>query len=290
MRRKERMSKYNLDLLWNERLFNIEYKKYTNKDSMVETHYHTHYEMYYQLSGDRYYFIKDRTYHIKEGTLVWLNSEDIHKTLSANQSVGERILINFKRSFLSEISNLQVERLLKTFNENRCVLQLTPAQKSEVEQLLEKMMIENKREKDAFYNQLLFCELLSLQQRYMNEASKEEITPMSTSPKHERVAEVAQYLNENYSKKITLEDVAKAFYISPYYLSRTFKEGTGFNLINYLNYIRIKNAKILLDTTDKMVIDISHEVGFESTTHFDRVFKDLEGMTPLKYRKQKMTI
>ncbi len=282
------MSKYNLDLLWNERLFNVEYRKYTNKDSMIETHYHPHYEVYYQLSGDRYYFIKDRTYHIKEGTLVWLNSGDIHKTFSANQSVGERILINFKKSFLSGISDLQIERLLRTFEEDRCVLELTSAQKREVEQLLEKMMIENKREKDTFYNQLLLSELLSLQQRYIDEVSKEEITPISTSPKYERVAEVAKYLNENYSKKITLEEVAKAFYISPYYLSRTFKEGTGFNLINYLNYIRIKNAKVLLDTTRMTVIEISHEVGFESTTHFDRVFKDLEGMTPLKYRKQKI--
>lgn len=282
------MSKYNLDLLWNNQLFNIEYKKYTNRDSMIETHYHTHYEIYYQLSGDRYYFIRDRTYHIKEGTLVWLNREDIHKTFSAEQSVGERILINFKKAFLSGITDLQVERLLKIFEEDRCVLQLTSLQKKEVEYLLQKMIIENKREKDTFYNQLLFSELLSLKKRYINEVSKEELIPISTSPKHERVAEVAKYLNENYSRKITLEEVAKAFYISPYYLSRTFKEGTGFNLIHYLNYIRIKNAKLLLDTSHMSIIEISHEVGFESTTHFDRVFKDLEGMTPSHYRKQKI--
>ncbi|MEG0502950.1 MAG: helix-turn-helix transcriptional regulator [Cellulosilyticaceae bacterium] len=79
------------------------------------------------------------------------------------------------------------------------------------------------------------------------------------------------------------------FYISPYYLSRTFKEGTGFNMINYLNYIRVKNAKVLLDGTSRAITDISQEVGFESTTHFDRVFKEIEGISPLKYRKQKGT-
>lgn len=282
------MSKYNLDLLWDHQQFNIEYRRYTSKESMVETHYHTHYEIYYQLSGDRYYFIKDKTYHITAGTLVWLNRGDIHKTFSAEQSVGERVLINFEKAFLVSISERQISELLNFYENSVGVFQLVLEQRKEMEQLINKMMIENKREKDSFYNQLLFSEFIVLQQRYIKETQQESIIPISTSPKHERIAQITQYLNENYSRKLTLEEVAKEFYISPYYLSRSFKEGTGFNLINYLNYIRIINAKILLDTTDKNIIGISAEVGFESTTHFDRVFKELEGTTPMQYRKQRI--
>lgn len=285
-RGRKRMSKYHLDLLWNNQLFNIEYRKYIMKESMPETHYHPHYEIYYQLSGDRYYFIKDRTYHIQEGSLVLLNREDIHRTFSADKNTGERILINFGKEFLGGIKEPWLEALLSCFSHVKGVLQLNLSQKKEIEILLYKMIEENKREKDTFYNQLLLGELLSLSSRYIKEVSNEEVTLVHSSAKHERIAKVAKYLNENYSQKVTLEEVAKVFYISPYYLSRTFKEGTGFNMINYLNYIRVKNAKVLLDSTSRSVMDISEEVGFESTTHFDRVFKEIEGISPLKYRKQ----
>lgn len=281
------MSKYNLDLLWDDRIFNIEPRKYSKKDDMVETHYHTHYEIYYQFLGDRYYFIKDRTYHIQEGTLVFINTNDIHKTLGAHKAVGERILVNFKRNFVQELAGDQTSRVMKCFEESVGVIELSLIQKKEVEELLFKMMAANK-EQDIFLTQILLSELLIMSNKYLEERKSKESITIASAPKYERIGQIAAYLNANYNEKITLENVAKEFYISPFYLSRIFKEGTGFNLINYVNYIRINKAKELLETTDLTIMTISEQVGFESTTHFDRVFKDIVGRSPLKYRKNKI--
>lgn len=276
------MSKYNLDLLWDDKNFEIEYKKYKTKDTMRDTHYHMHYEIYYQLSGDRHYFIKDKTYYIEEGTLVWLNLSDIHKTLPASDPVGERILINFKKEFLESMTGTETSRLLSCFsNENR-VLKLNLVQKKEMEELLQKMLKEGS---DIFYNKILLSECLLLSNRYLKQVSTKENTDDYTSVKYERITSISKYLNEHYQEKITLQAVAKLFFISPYYLSRTFKEATGFNFITYLNYIRIDHAKGLLVNTTFKVIDISQQVGFENITHFNRVFREMEGVTPLNYRK-----
>lgn len=276
------LSKYNLDLLWSGKYFDIEYKKYNSRASMRNTHYHMHYEIYYQLSGDRYYFIKDKTYYIEEGTIVWLNVTDIHKTIVASKESGERILINFDKDFLESMASEELEQLLDCFKDKRRVLKLNLAQRKEMENLLQKML---KESKDILYSKILLSEYLLLSNRYLKKAKTKENTNVENSVKYERIASIAKYINEHYNEKITLENVAKMFYISPYYLSRTFKAGTGFNFINYLNYIRIGHAKKLLIETDMSVINISEKVGYENISHFNRVFKEIEGMTPLKYRK-----
>ena len=83
-------------------------------------------------------------------------------------------------------------------------------------------------------------------------------------------------------------ELAETFYISPFYLSRIFKEITGFTIINYLNLTRIREARLLTDT-DLKIVDIAESIGFESLTHFDRTFKKIMKLTASKYRKMNST-
>ena len=89
--------------------------------------------------------------------------------------------------------------------------------------------------------------------------------------------------------KSQLRQLAETFYISPFYLSRIFKEITGFTIINYLNLTRIREAWRLLTDTDLKIVDIAESIGFESLTHFDRTFKKIMKLTASKYRKMNST-
>jgi len=97
---------------------------------------------------------------------------------------------------------------------------------------------------------------------------------------------VIQYLNARFSEKISLEDVAHHVYMSPTYLSRIFKRETGSSLIDFLNKIRIEKSKELLSQQDIRLIDVALQCGFESQSYYNRVFKQLTGVTPQQYRQQ----
>jgi two-component system response regulator YesN len=98
---------------------------------------------------------------------------------------------------------------------------------------------------------------------------------------------VLNYLEKNYYKKITLEEVAEYINISPFYLSKIFKKYTGVNFIEYLTNLKIEKAKELLEYTDMPVINIAIELSFNEPNYFARVFRKTAGMAPSKYREAK---
>ncbi len=112
----------------------------------------------------------------------------------------------------------------------------------------------------------------------------------SVSNKHEEqsmsvVNKAKQYIDENYMKELTLDDVSRVVNISSYYFSKVFKEETGENFIDYLTRLRIEAAKSLLKTTDKSMKEISAEVGYSDPNYFSRNFKKYTGKTPTDYAK-----
>ncbi len=92
------------------------------------------------------------------------------------------------------------------------------------------------------------------------------------------------YINDNFTKKITLEDVAGAVYLSPAYFSKVFKEQTGSSYTQYLNRLRIEESKTLLRNSTIPLVDIAGMVGYEDQSYFSKVFKKVTGSTPGKYR------
>ncbi|WP_408609514.1 helix-turn-helix transcriptional regulator [Anaerocolumna sedimenticola] len=91
-------------------------------------------------------------------------------------------------------------------------------------------------------------------------------------------------MHEHYKEDLSLEFLAKNFYISSYYLSHQFKNITGFTLNNYIQMTRIRNAQQLLLTTDMNVTHISESCGFSSFSQFNRTFNKYCDASPTKYR------
>ena len=110
-------------------------------------------------------------------------------------------------------------------------------------------------------------------------ANKQEEQSMSV------VNKARQYIDENYMKELTLDDISRMVNISSYYFSKVFKEETGENFIDYLTKLRIEAAKKLLKTTSKSMKEISAEVGYPDPNYFSRNFKKYTGKTPTDYAK-----
>lgn len=98
------------------------------------------------------------------------------------------------------------------------------------------------------------------------------------------VRKTTAYINQNYQKKITLDNLAKETYLSKTYLSRIIKEELGISFVDYLNQTRIEKSKVLLLNPKLSLMDIASEVGFQEQSYFTKVFKKIVGMPPRKYR------
>ena len=92
------------------------------------------------------------------------------------------------------------------------------------------------------------------------------------------------YIEENFDKNISLDDVAKAVNISKSYISMLFKQETGTNFVAYLNDYRIRQAKILLTKTNLKIYEVAEKVGFFSPYYFSKLFKELTGMNCKEFK------
>ncbi|MGC8742579.1 MAG: helix-turn-helix domain-containing protein [Verrucomicrobiia bacterium] len=95
-----------------------------------------------------------------------------------------------------------------------------------------------------------------------------------------------EFITQHQTEDFSLEDVAKAVNASPYYFCKIFKKYTGINFTDYVSRIRIERAKNLLMNPNIRICEIAFEVGFQSLTHFNRVFKRTTGLSPSEYRSR----
>jgi two-component system, response regulator YesN len=93
------------------------------------------------------------------------------------------------------------------------------------------------------------------------------------------------YINSHYTEKITLEEAAEHAGLSPAYFSKIFKEEMNCSFTHYINRIRVDHAKTLLRTTPCTLVEIAGLVGFEDQSYFSRVFKNIAGISPGRYRE-----
>ncbi len=101
-----------------------------------------------------------------------------------------------------------------------------------------------------------------------------------------RIRKAKRFIQEHIDQDITLSEVASSVNWSAYYFSRMFKKTTGFNFVDYLARVRIERAKHMLLNPHLNVSEIAYEVGFQSITHFNRVFRKLTGNSPTDFRKE----
>lgn len=93
------------------------------------------------------------------------------------------------------------------------------------------------------------------------------------------------YIQQHYTERITLHDLANHFHLSEKYISRYFKEHFYLTFSDYVNHLRLTHAKKLLETTELSITEVALRSGFLNVSYFIRTFKTCYGKPPLKYRK-----
>lgn len=132
---------------------------------------------------------------------------------------------------------------------------------------------------------LKILDILSVSENYVCLCS-DGITNTFKREEKERMAEIINYLTENFDKKIELKEVAAIAHMTPNSFCRYFKKRTRKSFSQYLNEIRIRHACKLLIEGDKQISDICYQSGFNTFTNFNRQFKLHMQLTPTEFMKK----
>jgi len=104
------------------------------------------------------------------------------------------------------------------------------------------------------------------------------------------ISRAKTFIKTNQGEDLSLGQVAKAVNTSTFYFCKMFKKVTGLNFTEYLSRVRVEKAKNLLMNPNLRVSEIAFEVGFQSLTHFNRVFKKIAGESPTEFREHLIAV
>ena len=276
-------------------------KYYHTNFSDLKIHTHDFIEIVYVYDGKGYHIYNNVTYPVSKGELYIINSRTPHCFYPTDKSNSEHLVV-YNLCFLPEfISSINIHlpilveltdiMLYKSLYPDEIIyspdLKLSGSMRTEIEQLYEKMYLEF-TSKGINYVELLrlsLCELLLKIHRFyqQNHASPESAV---IKYRHQLIPDCIQYLRENYSKKVTIEELSNNFFLSKSDLSSLFKKATGSGVVEYLQHIRIERACELLTNTTLSITEISTQVGYTDYRFFNKSFKKITGVTAHEYRKK----
>lgn len=122
---------------------------------------------------------------------------------------------------------------------------------------------------------------------YSHASSSPTPTVPSAQPhKMERLKQALTYIHEHYGESIKLKELADTVNMSEEHFCRFFKQLVKKSPVEYVNYYRMQKAALLLESTDKKILEVALLVGFEHLSYFITVFKSYSGVTPSQYRKR----
>lgn len=113
----------------------------------------------------------------------------------------------------------------------------------------------------------------------------EQIATQQENTESPLVKRARQFIDEHQGEDIALGDVAKAVHASTFHFCKMFKKATGMTFTHYLSLVRVAKAKKMLANPQLRISEIAYEVGFNSLTHFNRMFRKMTGESPTAYRE-----
>jgi two-component system response regulator YesN len=180
------------------------------------------------------------------------------------------------------------DHLLEAADASRHVLQLALSLLPNGPSLLDRVFfaqVDSYRILYRYRTTSLICNWLDT----LGKGCQKALAPERKSHRERVIDDVKRYIEANFTKQISLSDVAAAFNFTPNYLSHLFSGDSGENFVDYITNLRVEAAKEMLSLPDVKVFEVSEQLGFESPFYFSRVFKRCTGQSPSTYQQQRQT-
>lgn len=242
---------------------------------VVKEHYHKNFQILYVLENNGKLILNNKEFNLNEDSLAFITPYSNH-AISADDKLVIQLI-----EFDSDSLGFKKVAYIEKFLEASLVVKLNPFQASEIRHILRKMLYEqtiddelNQLPLEVYLAQLLVVLLRVQKDRRFYNAD------------FLRAERLKEYIDTHYYEMLNASSLAALLGLSTKHINTIFNEAYQITPVQYLIKVRIELAKKLLIESDKDIISICFEVGFESVSTFYRSFKDYSPISPHQYRKR----
>ncbi len=249
----------------------------------VPHHWHKEMEIIYIADGSLDVVLENKEYTLTKNNIIIANANRVHRFKETNEDntmVVMQINLDFFKSFYPAIQHI----------EYKCN-SLVDSRRSEKYELLKQQLIGILKildKKEVGYEVELLTSICDILLSLIRNFEYKTIDKNKIDLSEEnliRLNRIIAYIDKNYMKKISLDEIAEKEYLSRYYFSHFFKKKMGMSFQNYLKSIRLKKAHQTLIKTDEKIVNIALQNGFSSLQTFTKHFKEDYLKTPVEYRR-----
>ncbi len=240
-----------------------------SSNTAIKMHYHDHYEIDVIEIGNCAYAVGNQLVNLSPRDICLVKQNTIHASIGSGAKISSSL--EFSESYLLNFFTKQtVERITKCFEKN--VIHISDSDFSLFMSCAEKLQSDTK---DVFS----FTQMLAILEKNMSRKSYELKNDGS------KIADIIDYITENYRYIDNLDIVADKFYISKEHLCRSFKRYTGTSIIKHINILKIQSSFEFLAKESLTMAEVAEKSGFSSAANFSKTFKSVTGISPLKYSR-----
>ena len=248
-------------------------------------HNHDFYEVYLYISGDVTYLIEGKSYNLESSDIILINTKELHRAIINSINVPyERIILWINKSFLRELSTSETDltQCFENFEKKNVVRADFQIQQNIRAQFNKLLDLENYKGlgKDLLYKVYITELIIQLSNLVLNDKSDMYIDITKSA----LIDGIVEYINNNLTEEITIDDISKEFYLSKFHLAREFKKYTGTTIHSYIVKKKLIEAKELI-LKHYPINSVYKQSGFGDYSNFFRAFKNEYGISPKQFYK-----
>ena len=246
-------------------------------------HCHPEIEITYIKKGAMHYRINNRSFHLKEGEIIFCNSNALHSGEMINQEDCSYIPVTFDPKliygfFRSTICTKYVDPII-------CAMHIDYSRewhKDFREQMLKVIALD--RDRPDFYELDISIRMQIMWRLLAEHLPHQPVTTASDLTEYERIRKILSYIEQNYMNRITLTDISESLHLCESECTRLFKRHMNTTLFAFLQEYRIERSLEYLNTKES-ISNIAEKTGFSDSNYYSKVFSKIKGCSPREYRK-----
>ena len=261
--------------------FLVSYQRLSEYDSnSFLWHCHPEIEITYIKKGSMHYRVNNRSFHLKEGDIIFCNSNALHSGEMEDQEDCSYIPITFDSKliygfFQSTICTKYVDPVIQN-------LAVCAWHTIFRDHMLKVISLD--KEKPDFYELDISIHMQTMWKLLAEHFPLQAVSPASDLTEYERIRKILSYIEQNYMNRITLTDISENIHLCESECTRLFKRHMNTTLFAFLKEYRIERSLEYLNTKES-ISNIAEKTGFSDSNYYTKVFSKIKGCSPREYRK-----